>query len=67
MNIFISTRPGDSKVWGAGGVVVSVWANAAMLRNGKAIRMYFDFIGIETDLDLAGLERDARAVSKIDL
>ena len=54
MNIFVATRPGDSKVWGAGEVVVAVWASAVMLRNAETIRMYLDFIGVERRVGIGG-------------
>jgi len=44
MNIFVSTRPGDSKARGTGDVAVSVWASAATPRKVKAIKTHFDFI-----------------------
>jgi hypothetical protein len=58
MNIFVSTRPGDSKACGAGDVVVSVsvWASATMLRNAEAMRMYFGFMGIDFRVGIEALD-----------
>jgi hypothetical protein len=61
MNIFVSTRPGDSKASGGGDVAVWSWASAEVARNVKRTKIQFDFISVEVGLGIgiggAGAER----------
>jgi len=55
--------------------VISVWASAAMLRNVNAIKIYFDFIGVELGVGIRGSQcagswdclRDAQSIQPYQL